>query len=102
MEIYLQLPTYSWEMVVVYMATIFDTFSILHGHCDFRLPAGPRNRCPVPATGPRGLAMPKQTVTTRVKSTKLTDQHPWVEILFRFLDGKNIGNMWMFMIRSRI
>lgn len=30
--------------------------------------------------------MPKQTVTTRVKSTKLTDQHPWVEILFRFLE----------------
>lgn len=33
----------------------------------------------------RPCGMPKQTVTTRVKSTKLTDQHRWVEILFRFL-----------------
>eukprot|EP00434_Breviolum_minutum_P009298 symbB.v1.2.008194.t1/scaffold450.1/size202773/13 len=41
--------------------------------------------------------MPKQTVTTRVKSTKLTDQHRWVEILFRFLGA--FGSTVLFGIR---
>eukprot|EP00435_Cladocopium_sp_Y103_P005607 s4217_g1.t2 len=46
---------------------------------------------------PRLRAMPKQTVTTRVKSTKLTDQHPWVEILFRLLGA--FGSTVLFGIR---
>ena len=52
--------------------------------------------------------MAKQTVTTRVKSTKLTDQHPWLEILFRCLEIWTFSMLWkpstwcgFFMIFSR-
>ncbi|CAJ1392099.1 unnamed protein product [Effrenium voratum] len=42
--------------------------------------------------------MPKQAVTTRVKShTKLTDQHPWVELVFRLLGA--CGTTVVFGIR---
>ncbi|CAK9090071.1 unnamed protein product [Durusdinium trenchii] len=41
--------------------------------------------------------MAKQTVTTRVKSSKLTEQHPWVEIVFRLLGS--FGSTVLFGVR---
>ena len=79
------LQTISW---LIFTISFRNTFSDGCGSAEGVPTGGPFD--------PQTTTMPKQTVTTRVKSTKLTDQHPWVEILFRSL-AKSLGHQDNFL-----